>query len=102
MTPLSRLVRIERIVVLLTVAVLVVGLMVLLDLRDASRLRSDLRQLVQDANSSPRVRLHSFLVPGQLPEPGHYQLNRPPPPDAQPSREHNSPGVNQPNPSDTF
>ena len=102
MTPLSRLVRIERIVVLLTVAVLVVGLMVLLDLRDASRLRSDLRQMVQDANSSPRMRLHSFLVPGRLPVPGHYRLDRPPQPGAQPSTEHNPPGVQQPIPSDTF
>jgi hypothetical protein len=97
MTNMSRLVRIERMVVLLAFAVLVVGLMVLVDLRDAARLRSDLRQMVQDAASPPRMRLHSFLLPGRLPRPGNYQLDRPPQPGAQPFKEQNSPDVKQPN-----
>jgi hypothetical protein len=102
MKHMSRLARIERMVVLLSCAVLVVGVILLADLWDANKLRSDLRKVAQDEASSSRMRLHTFVLPGRLPKPGNYRLDRPAQPGAQPSTGHNSPGVQPPTLSDTL
>jgi hypothetical protein len=74
------------------------GLMVLVDLREAVRLRSALRQMAQQSASAPKLRLHSFYLPGR----GHNRLITPSQPGAEPSRDQNQPGMIQPSPGETL
>jgi len=72
---MSRLVRIERIVMLIAVAVLVVGILVLVDLREAGRLRFALQQMAEQSASCPTMRPPASYTPGRLPEPQHYRFD---------------------------